>query len=122
AEISHVRPVDMSRGDIDCQAVWELASAFLDDRLEIGAIGIGRQHAAAPQIEKENAADRIPLVWRGRGFRECCVHVLNLPLVVSDPPRDPWPRARFSSHNLPGTCGVDKKSNSARLTSLRGGA
>src|SRR5262249_6138988 len=79
-EISHVRPVDMSRGDIDRQAVRELA-AFLDDRPEIGAVGVGRQYAVTAQIEEENTAGGVFFGLRRLCFRGCCGHVSDLPRV-----------------------------------------
>ena len=45
----------MSRCDIDGEAVGQL-SAFLDDRLQVRAVGIGSQHTTTPEIEDENAA------------------------------------------------------------------
>ena len=45
----------MARCDVDGEAVGQL-SAFLDDRLQIGAVGLGGQHAASGEIEDENAA------------------------------------------------------------------
>src|SRR5208282_5079579 len=71
--VAHIGPVHMARGAVDHQAVRKL-SAFLDDRLEIGAIGICGEHPAAPQIKKEDAASNDLL---GRCLPrpgECCVH------------------------------------------------
>src|SRR5262249_18551124 len=72
-ETPHVRPVEMSSGDVDRQAVREL-SAFDDNRLEVGAIGIGREHAAAPQVEEENAPGGVFFGLRARSLCECCGH------------------------------------------------
>ena len=47
----------MAGGAVDHQAVRNL-SAFLDDRLEIGAIGICGQDPSACDIEEEETADR----------------------------------------------------------------
>jgi hypothetical protein len=46
----------MTRGDVDGQSVWQLP-AFLDERLKVGSIRIGRQHSAACKVEKEQPAD-----------------------------------------------------------------
>ena len=55
--VAHIGPVHMTGGAIDHQAVRNL-SAFLYDRLEVGAIGIRGQDSSACDIEEEETADR----------------------------------------------------------------
>jgi hypothetical protein len=54
--VAHIGPVHVTGGAVDHQAVRQL-STFLDDRLEIGTIGICGQDSSACDIEEEETAD-----------------------------------------------------------------
>jgi hypothetical protein len=53
--VAHVGPVDVSRPDIDRDAIG--VSAFGNDDLAVGAVRIQRNDTVVAEVEKEQAAD-----------------------------------------------------------------
>jgi hypothetical protein len=49
---AHVGPIDVPPFNIDDDAIGQLCQIVQDD-LSVGAIGVGRQHSAAAQVENE---------------------------------------------------------------------
>ena len=60
--ITHIGPVDVPSGDIECQAIGQLP-ALVDDGLQIGAIRVCGQYAAGAEVQEEEPTGR------GRVFR-----------------------------------------------------
>jgi hypothetical protein len=55
AGVAHIGPVDVASRDVHNHAVRK-SSTLIDDRFQIGAVGVHGEHAAAAQIQKEQAA------------------------------------------------------------------
>ena len=76
----------MPRGGIDDQPVRYLP-AFLDDGLQVGAVGIGGEHSAGPRVQKINAAGVglfLIVVWRFRRFCDYFIHRVRSPLRLME--------------------------------------
>src|SRR3984957_12278049 len=81
--ITHIGPVDVPSGDIEYQAVGQL-TAFVDDGLQIGAIRVCGQYAAAAEVQKEEPAGRGYVFRLGvYGCGSYRAHVTNLLANVS---------------------------------------
>src|ERR1700693_3336035 len=81
--ITHIGPVDVPSGDIEHQAIGQLP-AFVDDGLQIGAIRVCGQYAAAAEVQEEEPGGRRCVfrlcVYRCGTYR---AHVTNLLANVS---------------------------------------
>ena len=64
--VAHIGPVDVSRRDIDGDAIG--VSALGDDDLAVGAVRVQRQDTVVAEVEKEQAADCVFVAGRTSRF------------------------------------------------------